>query len=312
MELRSKPMPRTLAFIGTLVVVALACSATPAAANAGIGNPIKKAKEKLQQKVTPKEEEEDEGAVDNSTVVYDEVTLELTGERLDEMLAACRAEQAAQRAEQAAQEQREPIVARLDKLNDERSKLWDKNYEAIQKLQQKRDDVNTCLHDGYQEARDRKAQEYSQKALTDPKIREKFGKVAMEQNAAAARGDSAAISKINETLYSEILPSRADSAEVEKRCGSPPPSSPAEKALAELDKQIAAENDALRAIDSKRAGAQADKSGMTREQYAIAAERIQSYLTWKEQHSKGSSPGFSDDESKALDERRNDLRACFK
>ncbi len=295
---------------GPLLLVVVLALLAPQPGWARIGNPIKKAKEKLQQKVAPKEE--DEGDVDNSTVVYDEVTLELTGARLDGMLAACQAERAAQQAEQAAQKEREAIVARLNKLNDERSKLWDKNYEAIQKLQQKRDDIDLCLHDGYNEARDRKAQEYSQKALTDPKIREKFGKVAMEQNAAAARGDSAAIDKINETIFSEMLPSRADSAEVEKRCGSPPPMSPAEKALAALDKQIAAENDALRDFDSKHAGARADKSGMTPEQYGIASERIHSYLVWKEQHSKGSPPGFSDDEAKALDERRNDLRGCFK
>ena len=126
---------------------------------AGIGNPLKKLKEKITEKAAPQEEAEE--AIGDDTVVFDDVVIELTDARLDRIVAAFKASKAAGTPRPAA-------VEKLNRATEERGTLWEKHGEAIMELQRKRGDLDVCYHDGYQEAQERKTQEYSQKALSDP------------------------------------------------------------------------------------------------------------------------------------------------
>ncbi|MGE5177038.1 MAG: hypothetical protein ACM3JJ_11775, partial [Hyphomicrobiales bacterium] len=230
-------------------------------AEAGIGNPIKKAKEKLgkaAEKATGQSSDQDDAA--NAEVVFDDATVELTEARITKILAgfdAVRKEGAG----------RPALVEKRNKLADERGKLEEKEGEKVRELQRKRGDIEVCYNDGYHEARDRKEQEYAQRALTDPALREKFTKIAQENNAAAARGDSAAIARANAAMFAEILPSAEDSAAVRKACGPLPPPSPAEVKLDALGKQVDDVDGQIRDIDDRIAKAQADNGGLTPEQW---------------------------------------------
>lgn len=296
---------RTAATAAALAFIT-ACLVTATPAFAGIGNPLKKLKEKITEKATPQEEPGE--AIGDDTVVFDDVVVELTDARLDRIVAAFKAAQVAGTPRPAA-------VEKLNKAMEERGNLWEKHGEVIMELERKRGDLDVCYHDGYQEAQERKTQEYSQKALSDPAIRDKFMRAAQEHNAAAARGDSTATAKLNAVLYSEMLPTSADSLEIRKKCGQMPPPTPAETKVAALDKEIAAQTEAIRAIDVKIADAQAKELKMKSEQFAMAMERIQVYMAWKSWKSKNSETkplrGYTQEELDALEKHLEELRGAI-
>lgn len=305
MNHRSTESPRSL--LPGLALLLLAAVALTAAspASAGIGNPLKKAKEKLAKMAAP----DPAAPVGDDTVVFDEAVLELTDERVARVVRAFNAAKSAAAG-------RAAHVEILNKTTDERGNLWEKHSEAIMELERKRGDMDTCYRDGYHEAQEQLTAEYSQKVLTDPAIREKFARAAMENNAAAAKGDSTAIAKINAVLMSETIISAADSAAVRKKCGAMPPITPNEVKLEELDKKIASENEQIRDIDKKVSDDQAKELQMDREQFGNAMDRIAAYRAWKRAATSGSkSPpilrGFTQEEIDALEKHFEELEGAL-
>jgi hypothetical protein len=305
----SRPRSSTIGIhlsITTLIIACFTCLVLAPSAHAGIGNPIKKAKEKIQKSTQKAVEEPAEPEESGDTeVVFDDATVELTEARITGILDGY------EKAREAGAG-RPALVEKRNKLADERDRLDEKEGEKVRELQRKRDDVETCYHDGYQAARDRKGEEYKNRALTDPALREKFMRAAQENNEAAARGDSAAIARINAVFYAETLPSAEDSAAVRKSCGPLPPHSAAEDKLDALDKQIGSLDGQVRDIDDKISQAQAKQGGLTPEQWGVALERIRSYLGWRQGHTPGpkSSPrGYSDDELKAMEGHLQQLKS---
>ena len=301
--------PTTLAWTRLLRTAAIAffaaCLVTATPAPAGIGNPLKKMKEKIAQKVTPQEVAGE--VIGDDTVLFDDVVVELTDARLGRIVAAFKAAKSAGTGRPAA-------VEKLNKAMEERGNLWEKHGESIMELQRKRGDLNVCYHDGYQEAQERKTQEYSQRALTDPALLAKFARAAQEHNAAAASGDSTATAKLNAVLYSEMLPSSADSLEIRKKCGAMPPPTPAETKIAALEKETTAQTEAIRTIDIQIADAQSKELKMKSEQFAMAMERVQVYMAWKswKAESKPKSPrGFTPEEIEALEKHLEELRGSI-
>lgn len=247
----------------------LACLLLPAGAGAHIGNPIRKMKEKIgkaaEQKAAP---ESPANAAADTPVVFDDVTLELTDARIGGILDAFHKAQKIT-------EGRHALVAKRDKAGDDRAKLMDKEERSIRELRNKRDEVDLCYHEGYTEAQSRKSEEYKNRALSDPALRDKFMKAAQQYNAAAAQGDSTAIRKLNEIILAEVVISREDSAAARASCGPLPPKSGAEVRLEQLDQEISSLDEQLRALDEKVAG---ESAGMNRQQWGMALERIQLYL----------------------------------
>jgi hypothetical protein len=295
--------PSRLSVLLAVIVVALSLS-TPASALPGIGGLAKKAKEKA-AKAAGVEDKEAAVAGDNN-VEFDEDILELTDARLDRVIATFKKASAAATG-------RPALAAKMDKTTEERVKLWDKEGDAVMAMQNKRDDIKGCYEQGYREATDRRMQEYSQKALTDPTIREKFTRIAQQHNAAAAAGDSAAIKAAQEGMHSVMLATPEDSATVRKNCGPIPSRMGAEDKLDALDKQIASLAEQIRQIDEKVSEAQAEGGGMERHQFAMAAERIQMYLAWRKSksYSKSSTRGFTKEEIEAMEKRLEELVAAL-
>lgn len=274
-----------------VLIAALIGLAVASPASAGIGNPIRKMKETIgkaaEQKAAP-----DTPAKDSAgPPVFDDVTVELTDARVGSILDAFHKAQKITAG-------RSALVAKRDKVGDDRSKLMDKEEEKIRELRNKRDEVDLCYHDGYNEAQNRKTEEYTKRALSDPALRDKFAKAAQQYNAAAAKGDSTAIQKLQDILHGEILISSEDSAAIRKSCGPMPPKSGAEVRLEQLDQEIASLNEQIRAMDEKVAD---ESAGLNRAQWGMALERIQMYLAARK--AKKAPRAYTDEEIKAIEKR---------
>ena len=127
-----------------VLVVCLVAVASPAGAK--FGNPIKKAKEKLQKATGQQVEGQREG----DDVVFDNVVVELTGERVDKIVAAFQKASAEGTA-------RRELVDQYNAKNTEQTETLNKNEEAIRNLRNKRSDVETCYQDGLKKITERKA-----------------------------------------------------------------------------------------------------------------------------------------------------------
>lgn len=282
-----------------LVAALLACAAVASPAGAGIG-PLKKLKEKAQN--TVEKQVSPDASAQNAAgdkPVFDDVTLPLTDARIAGILDAFHKSQKITAG-------RPALVAQRNKASDERGKLLDKDGEAIQNLRSKRNDVERCYQDGYRTAQDKKSEEYKNRALSDPALRDKFTKAAMEYNAAAAKGDTAAVAKLNAILVGEVLPSKEDSAAVRQSCGPMPPKSAAEVKSEELDKRIASIDEEIRKIDEQ---VQNESAGMNRQQWGMALERIQLYLEAKK--AKKAPRQFTDEEIQAIEKRLSELKEAI-
>jgi hypothetical protein len=243
----------------------------------------------------------------DAEVHYDDVVVELTEARVQRIVAGYRKAQEASAG-------RPALMERLNKANDERSKFAEKHWEAIQEIRQKRSDAEICYHDGYREARDRRMQEYSQKAVTDPKILEKYRRVAEENNAAAARGDSTRTGKVTQAFEELTALTRADSLEVSRKCGPVPARLPEEDKLDTLESQVASLQGSVRDMDEEIAQAQADDAGLNSQQWGMARDRLWAYFAWRDANggSKSAPRGFSGDELKAFENHLQDLRAAIR
>ena len=264
---RASTSTRTLAVCLTATLTA-AVLTNVSPAGAGIGNPLKKAKEKVEKTVSPEQPAATKPA---EPLVFDDLMLELTEARVAKITAAYKDAGAITAG-------RPALVERRAKASDEHAKIDEKHGEKVRETQRIRGDIESCYHDGYQAAQERKIQEYSQRALTDPVLRDKFAKAAAENNEAAARGDSAAIARINAVLYAEILPSKEDSVKAREACGPLPPRSASEKRMDELYAEMNSLDKQIRAMDDAAAKALSKKGGLTEQQWGMATERITMFL----------------------------------
>ena len=293
--------------LAALTLIALAGFAVTAAALPGVGGLAKKAKDKAAKAAGVKKEDEggeSEGAVTNDTVVFDDMTVELTPKRLDTIVNAYKAS-AKLMAE------RQPVVDQMNALNEEKSDFWQKESNTIMETQRKRDEVESCRHDAIREMTDAKMAEYSQTALTDPTIREKYTQIAMKYNAAAAKGDKAAIDAAQKEMLQVIMPSHADSVEATKKCPPEVPLLASEKKMNDYEKRLAALSDKVRRFDLQISESQG-QNGMTQEQFAVASERIRAFRGWRasKNYKASATKGFTQVEIEAMEERLKDLEAA--
>lgn len=252
-----------------LIVFGAALLTFSQVAEARIGNPLKKAKDlekNLEQKAPASP-----NASTGGQAVFDDVTVELTEARVQQIVTAYQ-----KSAEAGAG--RPALVAKRDQASDDKSKLIEKEGQAIQDAQVKRDEVKGCYEHEYQQATERRSKDYAQRALSDPTLLEIRAKAAQEYNAAVQKGDSAAIANAQAAAMAGMLPTKEDTLQIRQKCGTPPPPLAAEKRLAELDKQLASLDEQIRDVDQKVAAAQAKTGGLTPQQWGIATERIQMYL----------------------------------
>ena len=281
-------------------------AASSASALPGVGKLKKSAEKEAAKAAGVQPESGQEKGIDNNTVVFDDVVLELTAPRIEQIIKTYGDAKVVGSG-------RPALAEKLDKAQGERNKFEEKHGGEIQKSRDQRDEAEACRHAGLQEMADQKMAEYSQKALSDPAIREKYTQIAQKYNAAAASGDTVAIKAAQEAILQVVMPTHDDTMAVYKKCPAVPPPLPAEAQLAAMDTDIASISEQIRQIDLKVADAQAEHGEMTRDQFAMAVERIQMYMAWRQakSYSKSATRGFTSAEIDALEKYLEKLKEAM-
>lgn len=300
----ASPHPRNALLAVTLAI--LVTLAPPA--HGGIGGAVKSLKDKAGKAAAQKGAEKAGGkagqapAPDEAPPEFGGNLLELTSDRLDQVLKGLKAGEEAKRP-------RADVIARRQKVEAELTSVNDKFSEAIDEANRKRNDAENCYSDALQDIGKRRNKELEQKMMSDPALYQKYMAMAQRLGMAQASGDTATVSKLQEEMLALSRPTRADTVAAQQKCGPLPARHPMAARLEALQHQATSFDDELRAIDEKSNESQAKASGMTARQFAMARERIEMYLA----SVRGNAPprGFGANELSALASHRSALEAAL-
>lgn len=295
------------------VTVALAAPAHTASAQ--IGGLVKRARDKVVEQKVDKEVEKRTGSAAASSggaaPTFDEVTLELTSDRVGQIIRGLSAGRALLDGANGSPS-RATLVARRDAAMSKRETLSSENTKAFDAYYEKRDANQRCREDAVQASSDKREQgseqrtkELQAKAMTDPAFREKI--MAYTQKAAAAqqRGDTAELRRLSAELGVVGDDPRADSLAADKACGREPARPAAMAQIEQLDAQAKELTGQIRQLEEKAAATELKESGLNERQYFVARERIEAYLSAMKY--KSQARGFSATELDALGARRSEL-----
>ncbi|HEV2179328.1 MAG TPA: hypothetical protein VGR59_03360 [Gemmatimonadaceae bacterium] len=260
----------------------------PGTAHAQFGKLVKKAVDKAAPT---------SGKATGPAPVYDQTTVELGAPQVDQMIAGLTAERnllvgSGQNGVQA-------MVKRRQAASDQRSKIadaHDKDEQAYESSSSKIESCRSQTIDALQQAHTKDAQA---KAMSDPAFQQKYMQAAQAMAAANARGDTAAVRKLQLQLMQSVYPNaKEDTAAADAKCGKPAPE-PAwhaqRDALAKLENAL---SDSIRATQDTAESTGATSSGLTVPQFATARERILTFLA--NENRSGGIAGYSQKEVDAL------------
>lgn len=292
----SSRLLRAAAFASALV------SVVPAVAHAQLGGLMKRAAEKaLEKKV---ENKVTGGSGDESAacrkVEFDRTTLELTGERLDKIVAAL---EAANDGPKGAR--RKALKADLDAAETRLQEL--ESDPTVQKAEEAQQEYKSCRQEAFSkivEARmEKEGQGIMTKYMTAMRVHNE--KIA----AAQAKGDTARANALQDSSWQVmtqvVQPTTADSVAVDRKCGKAPRPSRRAAERDSLRVFVREANDELRAMDEDAEDAMLKKSGMTAAQFAMARERLTTFVQQKR------TCGFTKAEVDAINARLEQLDALL-
>jgi hypothetical protein len=287
-----------------ITAAAVAAIATPSTASAQLGGLVKKARDKVVENKVEKQIEKrtpDGGAAPK----FDDVTVELSAERLMQVIRGLTAGRAALAG-------RETLVTRRDAAIKQSGELSDKNNKLISTYTDKRYENERCRNDAMNASRDKRqavtdkeTKEWQAKAMSDPAFREKAVAIAQKAGEAQARGDTAAVRKLMTEMGVEADDPKPDTIAADKASGRPPAKP---QVLVQIDSLygIAKElSEQIRKKEEKASATEVTESGLSDRQFFMARERIEAYLSSVRYKSKPS--GFSAAELEALGARKADL-----
>jgi hypothetical protein len=270
------------ACLSLMLLPPLVCCAIPAPAQ--IGGLIKKRIDKVTSK-TPVPQ------VKGDTVVFNDVVLEITPERIDKLLAAKRAA----RRIAGGPDGPAAVEKQMEALDASQAAIYAKQVDAINAWDQKRRDYENCVDSVLREASTRHQAEMRSRAVSDPAFVRKLMDLGQAMQAAQQKGDTATVRKIVAEMDGMKALTKADSAEATKHCTYPTPP-PLVKEWVGLKQQ-------LDSLDKRRLDAEvlvareeARLSGMNPRQIAVFCERIK--LLIDRIRNKKDHLGFSDSERK--------------
>ncbi len=279
------------------VVCLLGAFSVPQGAAGQIGNVGKKARDAAGRAMG--------GQQQGEAVQFDNVTLELTPARLDQLIKGLRARRAALDGRGG-----EPSVSALraqrDAASNAASELRSSNGRDIDTYRDRAYQVKYCRDEAFNEKRNAREEASRNRIMSDPVLLQKFMELSQRAAEAQQRSDTAELLRIQaeaDNLYGK--PTKADSADVDRKCGRSPTPPPA---LARLDSLQALEarfGERLRQREREADSLAVAGSGLTTEQMAMGEERAQMYLTQVETES--AHIGFTKTEVAALDARREEL-----
>jgi len=259
--------------------VALALLVSPGRAEAQLGNLLKK---KLNQATAT--------APAGQPVKFDKVTLEITADRINSLLAAKRA------AKQIADGPNGPaaLETKANQLDARQTAIYDKQVDNINKWDEKRRDWENCRDSAFSALHD-----LARNRIPDPESLQKIMQLGQAMAAAQQRGDTAEARRIMAALDKTKAPTRADTLAAGKACGPVP----AQSAIiqewyglkAQLDTLVtlrAAAEDSVRVTEQRI-------SGMDARQSAVFCERIKAYIAQLKAKQRNEYV-FTDDEIKTM------------
>jgi hypothetical protein len=294
-----------------VALAALIAFATPfGTASAQIGRLVKKAADKAVDK-----------PVDNTAATsgpgaapkFDDVTLELTNDRLSQIIRGL----SAGRAVLDGPPSRAQLVTRRDAAANQSAALSQGNTKAIEAYNQKHFEAERCRNDAIHASReknqkiaDERQKELQSKAMTDPAFREKAMAIAQKMAAAQQRGDTAEMRRLAAQLSgAPLADDKTDSLAADKACGPLPPKPAAFAQIEQLDAQSNTLSDQIRKLEEKSQATEVKESGMNDRQFMMARERVEAYLSAMKY--KSQPRGFSATELQALGARRADLEKAM-
>lgn len=280
-----------------IVLTAAALTAwMPAASHAQFG--------KLVKKVTDKAAPSSNKAT-GPAPTFDENTIELGPEQVDKVISGLTAErrmlvgsgqdgvQALVKRRQAASTQ----LGEIDKAHDTDDQIYQKTSSQVESCRSEAISASQSAHQKQAQA----------KAMSDPAFQQKYMQAAQAMAAANARGDTAAVRKMQAQLAQSVYPyAKDDTAAADAKCGKAVPEPAWRTQRDALTKLENALSDSIRSTQDAAATAGARASGLTALQYATARERIETYVGRKKFNQ--SISGFSQKEMDALGAKASDLQ----
>lgn len=254
----------------------------PCNAQAQLGGLIKK---KLSQAAA--------GPMVGEPVQFDNVTLEITPDRINKLLAAKRA------TKQFADGPSGPgaIEAKTAPLDARQVAIYSKEVGNINDWDAKRRDHERCLDSAFSALRDKAQSHMTPQSLNDPQM-QKMMQLSQQMAMAQARGDTATVNKIIAQLEKMKEPTKADTLAAWNACGPVPAPTAIIKEWLDLKARLdtlraqrAAAEDSLRVMEERQ-------SGMNANQSAVFCERIKAYVA--QLKTKKKQAAFTDDELKTM------------
>jgi hypothetical protein len=285
----------------------LAVAALPAQGQ--LGGLLKKAKEKAVETAAEKAGLDAKGENANKPPAYDDVIVELNGQRVDALLRGLEAQKKVLSADGgivAVLKQREELEVQMPALNERANAVSSGYYNARNRWSSCESDVRNALQTTHED----EARRVAAGMVANPAgaaERARYTSAAQQSLAKAiADNDTLAIRKWTIEYYKAWgIDLSKDDAAVKAKCGDAPAKP---SAMLDLDKANA-RKDTLdmqaRAIESRAVLEGSRASGLSEQQFAMARERAQMAVT-------GSRTRFSKTELTAIDAKKADLLGYLK
>jgi hypothetical protein len=281
-------------------------------ASAQIGGLVKRATKKVGEQQVEKQADKRVEPVALSSPgaapKFDDVTLELTDDRVAQIIRGLSAGRAVLDGANGSPS-RATLVARRDDAARQSAALSDQNAKAFAAYDAKRDAAMRCRNDAssayrekYNKENEERQKEFQQKAMSDPAFRDKAMATAQKMAIAQQKGDTAELRRLMTELNGTAEAAGADSIAADKACGSLPPKPAARVQIEKLDAEANKLTDEIRKLEEQSAATEVKESGMTERQFQMARERVEAYLSAAKY--KSQPRGFSANELTAIGARR--------
>ncbi|HVH40161.1 MAG TPA: hypothetical protein VM764_09060 [Gemmatimonadaceae bacterium] len=293
------------------LTLALAVAAAPSPASAQLGGLIKRGAGRAVDKAVDKSIDNKVKASTAPAPTFDDEVLELTTERIDQVVKGMKAFNKAQAAADV------PGAMKAFEAADGRSQAFSNKYsEQRYEFEQKNRVIEECRDDAFSAQREKNDAEIERRMATlrnEPAKLQAISAKAMEWNpklqAMLAKGDTAGAQSAMLQMQKEMAAIGGfaidlDSAKVNTKCGKPAPrpSWLAEWERADAEAKVLAER--VREAETAGQDEAVTASGLEGRQFHVARERIESFVN-------DGKMGFSKKEKEALGPRKAELKAYF-
>ena len=274
-------------------------------ATAQLGGLVKKARDKAIEQQVEKRVGTSNGSGSDAAPKFDETTVELTNERVGQIVRGLQAGRAVL-------DGRAPLIERREEASKKREQLSSANQKAYDAYLVKRDESQRCRNDAMyasrekrQKSTDARNKELSAKAMNDPAFRQKVMEITQKMAAAQQKGDTAELKRLAAQMGVAEDDTKADTVAADAKCGKEVAKPAFLVQTDSLDGLANKLTDEIRKIEEKAASTEQKESGLTERQFMMARERIEAYLSAMKYN--GKPRGFSPTEMEALGSRRTDL-----